>query len=431
MSKGELFITSLGKEGVNSQNEYDKCIDRLCERFPEGGSQGVLPPHFLRATYPKIGGRVIVSESHTSEYWGLLLPANPSKGSEWTLRSFWVGANEQDRQALISQLQDSLAEAGIVNVSVYEYYEKSIEQFNGQLHKTLKNGITLGEPDARQAKQAQDLQRQVWNVENKAFLYPHDLYHPESGLATRLVATENGEVIGFLFGFYGIGKQWFGSEKGFQKGRWLESQLMGVSSEHRRKGIGKSLKLLQRELAQQEGIEVVHWTVDPLQVGNAQLNMNTLGGVAVQHYRNYYMFRNDLNRVAASRIGISWLVNSPRVEKHVQGHNVDFDFSSLAANSTTELVRPVVADNAGIHTFDTANWQPQGESVLFEIPNDWNTVQREDIEQAEAWRETTDDLFEVVLSKYETRYAITGVVRDQSKEKTYLVIQQISSHLGI
>ena len=60
-------------------------------------------------------------------------------------------------------------------------------------------------------------------MDDPSFLYPYDLYHPDAGLATRLVAVDDTEVIGFLFGFYGNGKQWYGSKRGFQRGQWIES----------------------------------------------------------------------------------------------------------------------------------------------------------------------------------------------------------------
>lgn len=46
-------------------------------------------------------------------------------------------------------------------------------------------------------------------------------------------------------------------------------------------------------------------------------------------------------------------------------------------------------------------------------------------------RESTDAMFEVVLSKDEAQYAITGVTKDEAGNQTYLVIQKINSDLGI
>lgn len=429
MSRTELSVTNLGKEAVNQTDEFGQAVDRLCEQFPRGGSEGILPPHFLKATYPKIGGRIVNASNGESEYWGLLLPNNLKNGSEWTLRSFWVNTSDSEREALAPELHKSLSEAGY-NLTPYEHATKSQEQFEGRTLSTLDNGIKLGEPSKAQAKQAQDLQQKVWGISDEAYLYPDDLYHPESGLATKLVATSDEEVVGFLFGFYGHGSQWYGTEKGFQKGQWLESQLMGINPDYRRMGIGSNLKLLQRKMAGEEGLEVIHWTVDPLQVGNAQLNMNSLGGVAVQHYKKYYPFTNALNRVAASRIGISWMVNSPRVEEHANGQAKKLDFNEFSSASTTEIVHPVTVRQSQINKFDTDGWNPSGDTILLEVPTDWNGVQAENIELAEAWRETTDDMFAKVLPKGEAPYAITGAVSD-SEEKSYLVIQKADSNLGV
>ena len=206
---------------------------------------------------------------------------------------------------------------------------------------------------------------------------------------------------------------------------------MGIDESYRRHGIGRDLKLSQREKALQEGIRVVHWTVDPLQLGNAFLNMNTLGGVAVQHYRNYYMFRNELNRVAASRIGVSWILDSPRVEKHSGGYKARFDYNRIVSDSATEIVTPVVVEGSNMVMFSSESWQPEGDIVLLEVPTNWNELQRDNIQAAEAWRNTSDNILGTLLSPHETTYAITGAVANDSKDRGFLVVEKITDNLGV
>lgn len=431
VNRNEVLVENIGKE-KSGDTEYEKCVDELCTDFPKGGFEGILPPHFLKATFPKIGARIVTTRTGNSKFWGLLLPGNSSTDREWIMRSFWVGIWSEDLKKLaLSQILKKLKEENFDNVAIFEHSSKMQKVYEGKELARLDNGIVLAEPNNEEAVLAQILQKKVWNITNEAFLYPHDLYHPYSGLATRLIARDEASVVGFLFGFYGRGKQWYGSQSGFHNGQWLESQLMGIDPTYRRKGIGRSLKLLQRESAQQEGLEVIHWTVDPLQAGNAELNMNTLGGVAVQHYRNYYNFRNNLNRVAASRIGISWLVNSDRVEKHSDGYKQEYDFAQISKQSTTEIVHPILQTASGLKKFKVASWKPSSKTILFEIPNDWNTLQESDLTSAELWRESSDDILETILSKDNPLYAITGITRDLMEYKTYLVIQKINQNLGI
>ncbi|TRZ51387.1 hypothetical protein D4S03_05245 [bacterium] len=392
----------------------------------------MLPPHFMRATYPKIGARIIYAGSDSYHYWGLLLPGHEERNTDWILRSYWVHASSDDKKALMPHLKSSFVQGGLTNIRWYEYADKSIEQFAGKTLRTTKDGLIYEEPGYGQAMQAQDLQRRVWNVSDPAFLYPYDLYHPESGLACKLVVTDNEKVVGFLFGFYGRGRQWYGSKKGFQDGQWQESQLMGIENNYRRKGIARNLKLIQREIALEEGLEIIHWTVDPLQASNARLNLNSLGGVAVQHYRDYYAFRNNLNWVAASRIGISWVINSPRVIACVRNEREDVDYKTIIADSGTETVTPVIINSTGIHAFKTDGWLPEARTILFEIPADWNAVQQDNVVVAEAWRKTSDHMFARILQKNNNDgYAITGIVKHLSEERFFLVIQKITDNLGI
>ena len=81
------------------------------------------------------------------------------------------------------------------------------------------------------------------------------------------------------------------------------------------RGLATALKSAQAELARQAGIDVVNWTADPLQWPNAVLNFGRLRAVAFEFLPDYYAFRNELNRVAASRVALTWLVDSPRVRQ--------------------------------------------------------------------------------------------------------------------
>ena len=52
------------------------------------------------------------------------------------------------------------------------------------------------------------------------------------------------------------------------------SHMLGVLPEYRNSGLGRALKLEQRERALAQGYELVEWTYDPLQAMNAHLNFS-------------------------------------------------------------------------------------------------------------------------------------------------------------
>lgn len=428
----ESFIEITGHQEIAHAPDWEEKVNQIFLDFPDGSKSSVLPVHFMKATYPKIGAKIIESSRGESKYWGLLMPHYEGSKFSWVLRDYWKNTPDESKTTLSNSLEKTFALQGIEDVSHYDVERKSKEEYGSTVLKHLTTGIELCSPDSVMALQAKDLQAQVWNVQDPSFLYPSDLYHPESGLPTKLVANHNNEVIGFLLGFHGVGIQWYGREKGFQNGSWIESQLMGINSNYRNIGVATQLKLQQRESAISDNIEVVHWTVDPLQIGNAYLNFNVLGGVAVRHYKDYYVFRNNLNRVSASRIGINWLLKSERVSGCANGERQSDDFHKLVRSSATEVINPLNSGNAEDTLFNFSNWHPTGDILLMEIPKDWNSVQNSDISLAEKWRSQTDDIFSKVLDESIQAYAITGITADEDdNDRPYLIIKKINEGLGI
>ncbi len=130
-----------------------------------------------------------------------------------------------------------------------------------------------------------------------------------------------------------------------------------------------------------EGIGVIHWTADPLQFPNAALNFGLLRAVAYDFAADLYPFRNDLNRVHASRLSLTWLVASRRVD----------DVPLVGARA--EVVdmshrRQIARVNDGPRSADLARQEPL---IAIEVPLDWTALQQQDLDAALAWRQVTDD----------------------------------------
>ncbi len=122
-------------------------------------------------------------------------------------------------------------------------------------------------------------------------------------------------MAGFLFGFYKFGLKPLPADwdAKLQSDLRLESQTLGILSEYRGMRLANLLKKAQAEQALANDIDIVNWTADPLQYPNAALNFGLLRAVAFEFHADYYPFRNDLNRVPASRFVITWIVRSDRV----------------------------------------------------------------------------------------------------------------------
>ncbi|GAB6875407.1 GNAT family N-acetyltransferase [Thermaerobacter litoralis] len=97
----------------------------------------------------------------------------------------------------------------------------------------------------------------------------------------------------------------------------FHSDLLAVRPELRDRGIGRRLKLAQREWALRQGLHLITWTYDPLQARNGYLNLTRLGGVARRYVREFYgVLDDELNRgLPADRVVIEWYLTSRRVAR--------------------------------------------------------------------------------------------------------------------
>jgi predicted GNAT superfamily acetyltransferase len=69
---------------------------------------------------------------------------------------------------------------------------------------------------------------------------------------------------------------------------YLHSHMAGVRGEYRDRGVGRKLKLFQREEALGRGIRLIEWTFDPLELRNAHFNLNKLGAICRRYETNLY-----------------------------------------------------------------------------------------------------------------------------------------------
>ena len=69
---------------------------------------------------------------------------------------------------------------------------------------------------------------------------------------------------------------------------YLHSHMLGVLPEYRNSGLGRRLKMHQKDLALARGIDLIEWTFDPLEIKNAYFNIVRLGAIVRRYVRNQY-----------------------------------------------------------------------------------------------------------------------------------------------
>jgi predicted GNAT superfamily acetyltransferase len=105
---------------------------------------------------------------------------------------------------------------------------------------------------------------------------------------------------------------------------YLHSHMLGVLPAWRDAGIGRQLKLRQREEALGRGIELIEWTFDPLELKNAFFNLERLGAVVRRYAENQYgVTASPLHGgLPTDRCIAEWWIDSSRVRAVVASETV-------------------------------------------------------------------------------------------------------------
>lgn len=96
---------------------------------------------------------------------------------------------------------------------------------------------------------------------------------------------------------------------------FLHSHMAGVLPDYQNQGLGRRLKLAQRERAVARGIDLIEWTFDPLQLKNAHFNINRLGAIIRQYVPDLYgRTSSSLHAgLPTDRFIVEWWLYSNRV----------------------------------------------------------------------------------------------------------------------
>ncbi len=376
----------------------------------------LFPAHFLKASFEKIGG-LLVRIGTPAGLWGVgfLFPrALVEGGRQFTLRLHRL---RSDTPLSLDALEAVVARAiGAAVVS----YDPASPDVGFRPDTPPAAGLQVNEPSAADARAIRDLQNQVWQPGSADGLYPEDLHAPRFRAGTSLIAKRDGAPIGFLFGFFTFGGPTLPRaivERHADAFR-LESQVMAVLPTQQGGGIGRLLKLRQAEVARREGVKVVNWTFDPLLVPNAVLNLTRLRAVAFHFHRHYYQFSNDLNQTPASRLNVTWLLETRAVRAA--------DTVASAPLVDVANAADIVRLNEGPEIVAAAEGRAR---IAIEIPADWTTMQLDPAQREAAlrWRTTTDEVLGAYLGTDDGQYVLTDVGRDG--DRRYLIGERIDAAL--
>lgn len=102
---------------------------------------------------------------------------------------------------------------------------------------------------------------------------------------------------------------------------YLHSHMMGVCPDYRDAGLGRALKLKQREYAMSAGVDLIEWTFDPLELKNSFFNIERLGAIVRRYVHNQYGTSSSHlhGGLPTDRLVAEWWIRSERVDAVVAG----------------------------------------------------------------------------------------------------------------
>ncbi|WP_420630199.1 GNAT family N-acetyltransferase [Candidatus Leptofilum sp.] len=237
----------------------------------------------------------------------------------------------------------------------------------------------------------EQLQIDAWKLADYREVVPvHMLltFHKNGGVLLGAYAGE--QLVGFVAGFVGL----------MANGRFKHaSHQLGIHPQFQGRGIGTMLKLAQRQAVQQQGLDLITWTYDPLEIGNARLNIHKLGATCRTYIPNLYGNADGINAgLPTDRFQVDWHINSAHVENRLAGRDV----------RETAVHKHLILNPVGENGRPTEKPKPPTEPIHFvQIPHNFQALKAQDMPLAQAWRLHTRQLF---INLFAQNYTVTDFV---------------------
>lgn len=219
------------------------------------------------------------------------------------------------------------------------------------------------------------VQRATWGNDFREVVPPAMLMIAQKlgGVAIGAFARDE-SLTGFVFGMTGI-----------RQGELIHwSHMLAVRNDRRDRGIGRMLKLSQRDRMQALGVRRMQWSFDPLVARNAHLNVAVLG-VRVSEYVEDMYGENPMSRtdsiIGSDRLVVEWLVAEAPTRSAPLPVPLDTPLLELATGS----VPPTSP--------------PDDPAVRIGIPPDIQDLKARRPEEAREWRMATRAWFTHYLAR--------------------------------
>ena len=238
-----------------------------------------------------------------------------------------------------------------------------------------------------------DLQRQTWGY-GFSDVVPVSMMQitvKMGGICTGAFGPDS-DLLGVVFGVTGI--------HGGELAHW--SHMLAVRSDARNMGIGRRLKLAQKEELLARRVRTMYWTFDPLVARNAHLNLNHLGATVAEYVPDMYgTSDSDLHQLGTDRFIAKWDLIGSCGQRRRTDRAAGVDDSSGS--------RPVIGVPGGSERVPL-----EADVVEVQIPSDIAAIEAHSFEEAVRWRLSTRRALTRLL---DGPYDVTGFIsgRDHAR----------------
>src|SRR6185437_7078816 len=157
------------------------------------------------------------------------------------------------------------------------------------------------------------LQLEIWGYSD-GDVVPRRVFTVASRIGGQVIGAFDGDtIVGFAM-----------SLPGYRDGHcYLHSHMLAVLPDYRNAGLGRRLKLAQRDDAILRGFDLMEWTFDPLEIKNAYLNIARLGAVVRRYQPDFYGPSSSplQGGLPTDRLYAEWWLRSPRVTGLLSGES--------------------------------------------------------------------------------------------------------------
>jgi chorismate synthase len=232
--------------------------------------------------------------------------------------------------------------------------------------------------------QVVDLEREIWGV-GYGDVVPVPIFAVTVKRGGILAGAFDGDrLVGFVYSLPGI--------KAGITTQW--SHMLGVLDAYRGAGVGRALKLWQRDRALAMGLDLIEWTFDPLQAFNAHLNFTRLGAIAHEYEENVYGASTSVLHRGnpTDRLIAEWWIRRPHVERRIAGPALMVRSHDVAAAEAANRVTDTRACGEVRLTLDA-------QRIRIEIPTGFTDMLADAPALASDWRLRTRELFQTYFGR--------------------------------